>query len=150
MAHTHICAYLHTVFSTKHRTALIVPDLQPRLWEYLGGIARDHKFKALAVGGIEDHAHVLISLPATISIAKAVQVLKGVSSKWVHDLAADNQAFAWQEGYGAFSVGYQELERTIAYIRNQVQHHRHQGYQEELCSLLRQHGMSSAEALRGE
>ena len=79
-------------------------ELQERLWPYMGGIARENNMKALAIGGIEDHIHLLISLPATLSIAKAIQLLKGGSSKWVHDRFPDHNNFKWQEGYGAFSV----------------------------------------------
>ena len=84
---------------------MIKPELQQRLWSYLGGIARENKIKALIVGGVEDHVHVLLSIPSMLSLAKSIQLLKGNSSKWIHDTFKEHQSFAWQEGYGAFSIG---------------------------------------------
>ena len=81
MANSYISLYVHYVFSTKERLPLILPELQNRLWAYIGGIARKNKMKALAVGGTEDHIHILLSLPATMSISKAIQLIKGNSSK---------------------------------------------------------------------
>ena len=79
-----IRVYIHYVFSTKDREPYIVPELEERLWEYMGGIARKNNMVALIINGTEDHAHVLLSLPSTITIAKAIQVVKGGSSHWVH------------------------------------------------------------------
>ena len=79
MAHTYISNLIHYVFSTKDRRKCIGEELRPKLWAYLGGIARENQMKALAVGGTDDHVHVLLSLPPTIAIAKAVQLLKGGS-----------------------------------------------------------------------
>jgi len=83
--HSFTSCLMHCVWATKERRPLIKPSLQQRLWPYLGGIARENKMKALVVGGVEDHVHVLISIPATLSVAKSVQLLKGNSSKWIHD-----------------------------------------------------------------
>ena len=105
MAHSFNSSLFHCVFSTKQRRNTITPDLQERLWPYFGGIARENKMRALSVGGIEDHVHVLLSLPSTMPISKAMQLIKGGSSKWVHDTFPEHHAFAWQEGYGAFSIG---------------------------------------------
>ena len=105
MAHSFNSSLFHCVFSTKQRRNTITPDLQERLWPYFGGIARENKMRALSVGGIEDHVHVLLSLPSTMPISKAMHLIKGGSSKWVHDTFPEHHAFAWQEGYGAFSIG---------------------------------------------
>ena len=80
--HSFVSCLMHCVFSTKERRKLITPELQERLYPYLGGIARENKMKALSIGGVEDHVHALLSIPSTLSIAKAVQLLKGNSSKW--------------------------------------------------------------------
>lgn len=96
--------------------------------------------KALAVGGAADHVHMLISLPATISVAKAVQLLKGNSSKWIHETFSEMRSFEWQEGYGAFSVGVSAIDATVAYIRNQAEHHRKRTFREEFNAVLRKHG----------
>ena len=100
---------LHCVFSTKERRKLITPELAERLYPYFGGIARENKIKLLAVGGMPDHVHLLISMPSTISIAKAMQLLKGSSSKWIHETFPEHHLFEWQRGYGAFSIGISDL-----------------------------------------
>ena len=95
MAHSYVSNLLHYVFSTKDRRKIITPDLQERLWPYLGGIARENGMKALAIGGVEDHVHLLLSLPATLSVAKAIQLIKGGSSKWIHETFPTKRSFAW-------------------------------------------------------
>jgi REP element-mobilizing transposase RayT len=97
--------------------------------------------KAIAIGGTADHLHALLSLPATISFAKAVQLIKGGSSKWIHDTFHEHRKFAWQEGYGAFSVSPSQLEKTIAYIQRQKEHHRRRNFQDEFIDLLDKHGI---------
>lgn len=139
--HSFVSCHLHVVFSTKDRRNLITPDLQKRLWPYLGGIAREGKMKALEVGGVEDHVHVLLSFPATLAISKAVQLLKGNSSKWIHDTFPEHHDFGWQEGYGAFSIGVSEIADTVTYIRHEVEHHRRKTYKEEFISFLKKHDM---------
>jgi REP element-mobilizing transposase RayT len=111
--------------------------LRERLWPYLSGIARENKMKALAIGGAADHVHMLISLPATLSIAKALQLLKGNSSKWIHETFPKLRSFEWQEGYGAFSIAVSGIEATVAYIRNQAEHHRTRSFREEFRAMLR-------------
>jgi REP element-mobilizing transposase RayT len=133
---------MHCTFSTKDRYPIIDPELEIRLWPYIGGIARENHMKALAIGGTHDHIHALLSLPATMSFAKAVQLIKGGSSKWVHDTFAKYRKFAWQDGYGAFSVSPSQLTRTIAYINNQKEHHRKRSFEEEFIQLLDKHGIA--------
>ena len=139
MAHSFVSNYYHCVFSTKERRKLITPDLEVRLWPFLGGIARNHGMKAIAIGGVEDHVHLLLSLPSTLAIAKAIQLIKGESSKWVHDTFPEHQSFAWQEGYGAFSIGVSQTGVTVSYIQNQKEHHRQKSFQEEFLSFLKKH-----------
>ena len=141
MPHSYVSALFHCAFSTKGRRRTISPELQDRLWPYLGGIARENKMKALAVGGIEDHVHLLLSLPSTIEVAKAIQLIKGGSSKWVHDTFPEHRDFAWQEGYGAFSIGISQLEETKRYIATQREHHRRRTFQEEFLAFLKKHGI---------
>jgi len=97
--------------------------------------------KALAIGGTTDHLHALLSLPGMTSFAKAVQLIKGGSSKWIHDSFPEHNNFAWQEGYGAFSVSVSQMPKVIAYIENQKEHHRKRTFQEELIELLEKHGI---------
>jgi len=141
MPHSYVTNLMHCVFSTKERFPLIDSDLEARLWPYLGGIARENKMKALTIGGTTDHLHGLLSLPATMSFAKAVQLIKGGSSKWIHDTFAKHRKFEWQEGYGAFSVSASQASRTIAYINNQKEHHCKRTFEEELIELLDKHGV---------
>ena len=136
----------HCVFATKNREPLLTSTIRHRLWPYLGGIARENGMKALAVGGVADHVHVLISLPATISLAKAMQLLKGNSSKWIHETFPALRNFAWQEGYGAFSIGISGIEETRAYIRDQEEHHRTRTLREEIIAFLERHGLPFDEA----
>ena len=139
MSHTYTSQLCHCVFSTKGRRRIITPELSSRLWPYLGGIAREHKMSALGIGGVENHVHLLLSLPPTLAIAKAIQLIKGGSSKWVHDQFPGHQTFAWQEGYGAFSIGVGNIDRTLAYIAHQAEHHRRTDFKDELVSFLKRH-----------
>lgn len=139
MSHTHISGLVHCVFSTKRRRNLIAPQIQPDLWAFIGGVARKNSCKALIVGGTENHVHILHSLPATMPLAKAVQLMKGASSHWMNE--THMRGFAWQEGYGAFTVGISQKQNTIAYIRSQAEHHRKQSFEEEFVAFLVKHGV---------
>ena len=136
---SYISSYFHCVFSTKERRNFITPTLRDRLWPFLGGIARKNKMKAIEIGGMEDHVHILLSLPSTLSIAKALQLIKGGSSKWVHETFPDHRMFGWQVKYGAFSVSVSQLDTIIQYIKDQKEHHRQMTFQEEFIALLKKH-----------
>ena len=138
---SYVSSYFHCVFSTKERRPLITPELCERLWPFLGGIARQNKMKAVEIGGVADHVHLLLSLPATMPISKAMQLIKGGSSKWIHETFPNQRLFSWQEEYGAFSVSVSQLDKTIAYIRDQPVHHRKLTFQEEFLMLLKKHGV---------
>jgi putative transposase len=127
------------VFSTKQRCNLITPDVQPLLWAFLGGIARKNGFKALIAGGTENHVHILLSLPATLPLAKAMQLIKGASSHWMNE--THTRGFAWQEGYGAFTLGISQKSDTIAYIRSQAEHHRKRSFEDEFVAFLKKNGV---------
>ena len=131
---------VHYVFATHERRPLVSDELQPKLWAYMGGIARTHGMKALAIGGMRDHAHLLLSLPATITLAKAVQLIKAGSSLWMNDQKR-RKWFGWQEEYGAFTIGVAQKEVTIRSIRNQAQHHARKSFADELKMILRRHGI---------
>ena len=139
---SYVSSYYHCVFSTRERRPLISPDLQDRLWPYLGGIAREHEMRALEIGGVVDHVHMLLSLPSTLPIAKAMQLIKGGSSKWVHDTFPEHRLFGWQVKYGAFSVSVSRLDEITAYIRGQSKHHQKESFQEEFLKLLKRHGIA--------
>ena len=145
--HSFNSCLIHCVWSTKNRASFLDSELRERLWPYLGGIARENKMRALAVGGAADHVHILISLPGTLSVAKAIQLLKGNSSKWVHETFPRLAGFAWQQGYGAFSIGISGVKATEAYIRNQTEHHRRRTFHEEFAAMLRKHGLDFDERM---
>jgi REP element-mobilizing transposase RayT len=113
--------------------------LRERLFPYIGGIARKNKMKLISAGGVEDHVHLLISIPKTLDIAHAMQLIKGGSSKWIHDEFTEHRMFEWQEGYGAFSIGIGEVERTVNYINNQAEHHKKRDFKTEFISFLDKH-----------
>ena len=136
---SYVSSYFHCVFSTKDRRPFVTAQLRERLWPFLGGIARENGMKALSIGGMEDHVHLLLSLPATMPIAKAMQLVKGGSSKWVHDTFRDQRLFGWQTKYGAFSVSVSQLDRIVNYIEHQAEHHRKISFQEEFIALLKKH-----------
>ena len=141
MAHSYASCLIHYVFSTNNRRNTLSGNVRERLWPYLGGIARENGMKALAVGGTDNHAHMLVSLPTTLAIAKAIQLLKGGSSKWVHDTFPTHRDFAWQEGYGAFSIAVSGVPDTVAYINNQEEHHRTKTFEDEYVAFLVKHGI---------
>jgi REP element-mobilizing transposase RayT len=139
MANTYTSLNIHYVFSTKNRAPHIIKEVRERLWAFMGGIARENQMKARCIGGIADHVHLLVSMPTTLSISKGIQLIKGGASAWVHATFPEMQDFAWQEGYGAFSVSISHLDETIAYIENQEEHHRYKSFQEEYVAFLKKH-----------
>lgn len=132
---------LHCVFSTTQRCNIINSELAEGLYPYFGGIARKNKMKILVAGGMPNHVHLLISLPATINVSRALQLLKGSSSRWIHDTFPDQRLFQWQRGYGAFSIGVSDLDRTVRYIENQPRHHRQMTFEDEYLAFVRKNGL---------
>ena len=145
--HSFTSCLVHCVWSTKNRQPFLTSDLHERLWPYLSGIAKENKMKTLAIGGVADHVHMLVSLPPTLSIAKAIQLLKGNSSKWIHETFPKMRSFEWQEGYGAFSIGLSAVDATVSYIKNQAEHHRPRSFREEFKTMLRKHGLDYNERI---
>jgi REP element-mobilizing transposase RayT len=141
MANTYTALHYHLVFSTKNRRPWIKPEIEGRIWEYLGGIARANKMNPIKIGGIEDHIHMLVGAPPTIAPAKIAQLVKGGSSAWIHDTFPELADFAWQDGYAAFTVSKSVIADLIAYISNQREHHRTRTFQEEYRALLDRHGI---------
>lgn len=139
MAHTYSNLVTHCVFSTKERKKQIRAEVEADLWAYMGGIARANKIKPIAIGGVEDHAHILISVPASMDVSRAVQLIKGGSSKWFREKHLCD--FAWQQGFGAFSVSASQVTKTMAYIANQKAHHLKMDFKAEFITLLKKHGV---------
>ena len=139
MGHTYVSNIVHCVFSTKHRNRLITPELEARLWPYLGGIAREHQVRPLSIGGTEDHIHILLKLHPSIALATLIKEYKAYSSGWMKKCGYTQ--FNWQEGYGGFSYSKSMLEPVISYIENQKQHHCHRTFKEEIELLKKQWGV---------
>ena len=142
MSHTYSSNRLHLIFSTKNREKRLPVDVQPKLWAYMAGIAHNHGFEAIQVGGFDDHCHALIVLPTSMPTAKAAQTIKGCSSKWLNETGAAGKNFTWQEGYGSFSVSASQTEDVVAYIRNQPEHHRRHSFKEEFLEFLKRYGVA--------
>jgi len=145
--HSFVSSLHHCVFATKRREPALTPAIRERLWPYLGGIARENRIRTFAIGGVADHVHMLVGLPGTMSVSKAMQLLKGNSSKWIHETFPALRSFAWQEGYGAFSVGISGIGETRAYIRDQEEHHRTRTFRDEVIMFLRRHGLPFDDAI---
>jgi len=141
MANTYTSLHYHLVFSTRNRERWILPDIEQRVWAYLGGIAKENKMFPIQIGGMEDHVHLLLSASPTLAPSKIAQLIKGGSSAWIHDTFPTMYAFAWQDGYGAFSVSRSNMEEVAAYIRRQRQHHQGKTFQEEYLAFLQKHGV---------
>jgi putative transposase len=139
MAGKHISLLVHFTWSTAGREPWISTDWREPLFAYIGGIMNHKNTKLLGAGGMYDHIHLYASLPSTLSLADFVNAVKANSSRWVHQTFRNASAFAWQKGYGAFSVSKSEEKRVIAYIRNQESHHRKRTFKEEFVTLLERH-----------
>jgi putative transposase len=138
MSHSYAQNHLHVVFSTKERKKLIAKSMQPKLWSYMAGIARNHGFLVIANGGMEDHVHFLIQLHPMLALSKAIALLKANSSKRMNE---HGTRFGWQEGYGAFSVSASNLDAVVRYIQDQERHHRKMTFENEFVGLLNKHGI---------
>ena len=109
MANTFCSLNIHCIFSTKERAPMLNPELRERLWPFLGGIAKQNGITPRCIGGVADHVHLLLSLPTTVPIAKAIQLVKAGSSAWIHQTFRQLDNFSWQQGDGAFSVSVSQL-----------------------------------------
>ncbi len=145
MANTYTSLHYHVVFSSKNRERWIRPDVEERIWAYLGGIAKQNGMKPLQIGGIEDHVHVLLGAPPVLTPAKIAQLIKGGSSGWIQATIPGMKGFGWQDGYGAFTVSKSDVPTLIAYIQDQREHHRTKTFQEEYRELLKRHGIECDE-----
>ena len=140
MASTYLSLHYHLVFSTKNRAALIAPEWRLRLHDYLGGTIRGLGGFPEGVGSVAHHVHVLASLKATHSLADVVRELKKATSVWVHE-EVGLKAFAWQDGYAAFTVSATAKPAVRRYIANQEEHHRVRSFREELLEMLNKAGV---------
>jgi putative transposase len=138
---------LHIVFSTKERRPFLRDNpVRLELHRYLGSLAEHSGCHSHVVGGVEDHVHMLCALSRTITIAALVRELKRASSLWIKTRAKGYEGFAWQTGYGVFSVGYSQIDDVRRYIDSQEEHHRSVSFQDEFRTLLRRYNVTYDEA----
>ena len=134
--------WLHVVFSTKNRTPFLKDvDFRDQMFRMLAHHVKETGCVVAKIGGHHDHVHLLVGLSRTLEISKLIEVIKSQTSKWAKDASGGNKHFAWQQGYGAFSVSYSNLEQVERYINNQESHHAVRGYQDEFRLLCEKHGI---------
>jgi putative transposase len=138
VSHSYAQNMVHVVFSTKGRCKAIDREFQPRLRAYIAGICKKTGIYLQSAGGTEDHLHLLIQVPPDLALAKAIAAIKASSSRWASE---EGCKFAWQQGYGAFSVSASAVPTVDRYIQNQEQHHRKMDFEAEFLALLRKHGL---------
>jgi putative transposase len=136
---------VHVVFSTKDRAPLLVDTVRSDLYAYLSTIVRNNDCECFRVGGVSDHVHFAIRLNRTVTVSDLVAEIKASSSKWLKTQSPKLAKFAWQRGYGAFSVGPYDLNALIRYIDTQALHHAKQSFQEELQAFLKRYGIECEE-----
>jgi putative transposase len=141
MSGKYLSLLVHFTWSTAGREPWIAHEMQEGLFSYIGGIANKKNAKLISAGGMFDHIHLYTSLPSTISVAYFVNVVKANSSRWIHESFPRLRNFAWQEGYGAFSVSKSDEQRVVQYVANQKKHHEKRTFKEELIGLLEKHGI---------
>jgi putative transposase len=137
MPHTTTNLLVHFIFSTKQRCALIKPDFEKDLHAYFGGIIRQIGGIALCVNGTRDHVHLLVRVPANHSVADVARLIKTNSSRWIHGRWCQHRQFAWQTGYGAFTVSESGLGAVRDYISRQQEHHKRRSFQEEFLAFIK-------------
>ena len=140
MPSTHVSLHYHLVFSTKDRIAYMHKDWRGRLHSYMGGIVKGLNGVPVTIGGVEDHVHLLVGLRATHRLSDVLKEVKGSSSLWVHEELKIRQ-FAWQEGYGAFTVSASQIEPVRVYIDTQEAHHHQKTFQDEYREFLEAYGV---------
>lgn len=141
MGHTFSELLVHVVFGTYRRQNLIVEEFRERLYQYLGGLAREEFGQAIRIGGTENHVHGLVRLRPGVSVSEAMKKWKSLSTGWLHKTSLATRGFRWQEGYGAFSVSPSRSDDVARYIEAQREHHRERTFEEEYVDLLRAHGI---------
>ena len=139
MAHTYTSLLTHIIFSTKDRFPWLEDDMRDEVEKYICGVARNLGVKTMAINSVADHAHLLVQVPSSHSVSEVVGKLKANSSRFIHEKWPRRSKFAWQQGYGAFSVSRSGVDDVIRYIANQEEHHRKRTFQEEFLEFLARH-----------
>ena len=148
MPNAYVQNIMHITFHVKDDCAINTSDL-PRLYNYIGGIVKNLGGVLVAAGGISNHIHLLVSVPKTISLSDYLMKIKANSSRWIKTLGNQYRVFAWQDGYGAFSVSASKIEAVKAYIANQAEHHRKKTYAEEVEAFFEAYNTDKVAPLQG-
>jgi putative transposase len=130
---------VHIIFSTKNRAPFIKANIESELYPYLASIFKACNSSAHKIGGTEDHVHIICSLSRTIAVADLLEEVKKSSSKWIKTKRPEYTKFAWQNGYGVYSIGQSQLAVVKGYIAGQKGHHRKKTFQEEFREFLRRY-----------
>jgi putative transposase len=138
MSHAYARNYLHVVFSTNDRKQIIRGEHRQQLWAQIRRIGDEYGVSTVEVGGTEDHVHIVVAMPPKISLATWVGAVKRKSSTWMNE---NGHLFAWQKGYGAFSVSASKLESVCKFVRDQERHHCKLKFEDEFMVLLKKHGV---------
>jgi putative transposase len=138
--------FYHAVFSTRQRRAMIKPGSEPRVHAFIGGILRDLGCTVIAINGMPDHVHLLARYPARLAHADMLRHVKSRSSAWIRETLPLMKDFAWQEGYGGFTVSKSAVDTVAEYIRRQKEHHGRLSFEQEFLELLRRHGVEFSES----
>lgn len=141
MAHTHRSHFFHLIWSTKNRKPLIDTSCQERLYQYMGGIIRQHGASLIEIGGISNHVHLLIMIGNLDHYSSLVRMIKADSSRWMHKVWKDKKDFAWQDGYGSFVVSYTHTDVVREYIKTQEKHHSKVSFESEYIRILEKNGI---------
>jgi len=141
MANTYTQLFVHSTFSVKNRMKLILPQFKNELYKYITGIIRNKKHKLYAIGGVEDHIHVFISMRPDVSVSDMIKDIKMNSTNWINDKKFLKTKFAWQEGFGAFTYAKSQADKVCKYILNQEKHHKKMTFEEEYRKLLDKFGV---------
>jgi REP element-mobilizing transposase RayT len=129
----------HIIFSTKGREPMIVPEIRDELHRYIGGIIKGESGVLLQIGGMPDHIHMVIKLKPIHSLSEIMRKVKGSSSKWINEQNRIAGGFAWQEGYGAFTVSESQISVVLQYVKEQQNHHRNRSFKDEFIRVLQRH-----------
>ena len=139
MAGTFTNIVYHVVFSTKSRRPFLAPKIASRVYSYIGGALRTEKAVLYEVGGTADHIHLLVRWRPDSALSNLIGSIKRSTTIWIHQTFPELSEFYWQEGYGAFTVSYSQVDKVKAYIQNQEEHHRTRDFKEEFTALLKAH-----------
>ena len=131
--------YVHIVFSTKNHFPFIKPSIEPELFAYMGDSIKRSGGIPFLINGMSDHVHVFSTLPKTVALSKFIEDIKRNSSRWMKTKGPEYQKFAWQNGYGAFSVSSSKKDTVVKYIANQKDHHKKITFKEELLMFLKEY-----------